>query len=127
MVREIDDELYQTFLTWLADKEITEVNKEMMPIGWISFLNEKPVFATYLYPSYNVAWVAYSCVNPESNSEEREESFKELMIHINSVAKSLGIKYLFSAANNQSLIKRFENNNFIKCDENIVHLRKLVE
>ena len=126
MIKEIDDSLYSTVSGWWKARDFVPPQREILPRGYVAFVDEVPIFAGFLYKDDRacLGLFIFLTSNPEASIEARKKAFSELEQHVEAVSKSLGIKALITGTNNQNLCDRFLENGFKKYDENAVHLMK---
>jgi hypothetical protein len=128
MIKQIDDDLYQTVCTWWVARGWPELPQGFLPKrGYVAFVGEKPIIAGFLYKDETsyfgmMEWIVAA---PDASKEEKTIGFNELCEHISQVAKNAGVKLLMTAVNNPSLQQRYENNGFNPTDTGMTHLQKV--
>lgn len=127
MIQQIDDSLYQTICSWWIAHNWPVLPKEMLPKrGYMAFLGEKPIIAGFLYKDETSAFgmMEWMISNPDSSREQRDESFKELIKHVQEVSKEIGVRFLFTTTSKESLINRYKDAGFLVSDQSVTHLTK---
>lgn len=127
MIKSINDDLYKLICTWWEAHSWPALPQELLPKrGYVIYINEKPVIAGFVYKDETSGFgmLEWIVSNPESTKEERDEGFRELVAHVESVGREIGIKFLFTYANHVSLIQKYQSNGFMVVDQNNTHLIK---
>lgn len=127
MIKQFDNELYQTICSWWQSHKWPILPQETLPKrGYVAFIGEKPIIAGFLlkYEDSHMGVFTFPVANPEANHDERTVAFKELIDHVSKVSEEIGIKALITPTNNKSFGNRLEINGFKKHDENVIHYMK---
>jgi hypothetical protein len=128
-VIKITDEHWGIINGWietLGEKfsEMHMVPKEAIQDGYISYVGDVPVCATFVYDNGMIAWLAWTVANPDAQLGIRAEAFENLFNEIEKKMFEKGIRAIFAGTNNPSLIKRFHNSGFIITNYENVHMIK---
>jgi len=115
----LQHEHYDTILKgWWKDWEWEAPNRDFLPQdgagGIMVWDGDTPVCAGFLYNTNSkVAWVEFIISNKEYRLKpNRDESIKQLLDSLISVAKNMDKKYLFANNNNPSLVNHFTGKGF---------------
>jgi len=85
------------------------------------------VAAGFLYKTdSNIAWLEFLISNPEVNKEARSKGLDAIIEGLSAEAKRLGFKTVFTSSYHPGLIKRYEKHQFVKTDENVTQLVRIL-
>lgn len=116
MIKQIDDNLYETICEWWDDRSFPRIPKEILPTGYMVWSGEVPVLAGWLYLPIGEAKIGmfmWPASNPKASSLLRAQAWDELMAHIDQVARDHGLWMLYSGTADPLLIKRMESHGYV--------------
>ncbi len=116
MIKELDDELYETTKTWWESLGEPCFPRAMIPRNAYVLVNGKPVVAGMFYKddSTGFGFLGWVISNPDTTREERRESLEELLIFLFNKAKSEGVTALLTFMKHDYLVERLKNHGFIE-------------
>jgi hypothetical protein len=127
-VKKIGLEEYNLTVAWgKAKHSFPIMPQEIMPkIGFMSFVDDVPVFAAWMYlaDDHLIGFIAYVIANPDTDNHQRMAGFEILMNEFELEAERNELKGLFTTTNTASLITRMKDSEFTVCDSDVVHLFK---
>ena len=125
-VREFNlDTDYNTVSEWWRKQDWTPVAPgALSTTGYI--VDDKCAGWLYIANSY-MGFVEWVVGNPDCDKIERREALKELLNHINNVAKINNCKVLLTTTPNSGLIERCQEVGWTETDQNISALIKEVQ
>lgn len=131
MIKKIDSELQIIVDGWLVEynavfPKINLVPDLLLQEGYLSFVDEKPTVATYVFKNESVAFMAWTTANPEIRGDDRDYAFKDLFDYVQKKLKDDGVKIIFASATNPSLLKRFYDQNFVVLEYDMVQMLKVL-
>lgn len=94
--------------------------------GFCGFVDEKPVFISYLYPvtGSDSAMQGYQVCAPNSNMEERGLAINAVTTRMAEVSKKLGYKVLVAYPGNKAILKRLIDAGFVINDQKVIQVIK---
>jgi hypothetical protein len=127
MIKLIDETEYEIVKEWWIKRGFPIIPLEFLPSRrYIAYKDETPLFAGFLYVdneckfAFLTLWIA----NPDVQHSERTEGFNELVEHVSTVTKELGVRQVHTIANNPSLLKRLDDAGYKAMDVDTVYLIK---
>ena len=125
MIRQVDDDLYQTICSWWKEHGAPAIPRGLLPRrGYVVIEGGRPIIAGFLYKDETACFgmVEYISSDPESTKEERATGFAALMDHILKVARDEGVRFLTTTANHPGLIEKLKGSGFKMDCENVTQL-----
>lgn len=120
-VRPLKSGDYEEILTnWWNDWNWTSPQKDFLPDdgkgGLIVLEDNVPVCAGFVYVTNSkVCWVDW-IISSKERSENRKQAIDFLIECLTNVARNSGAKYVYALIKNNSLIKTYENQGYVKAD-----------
>src|SRR3990167_5705734 len=125
MIRQIDDDLYQTICSWWKDRGAQAIPRDILPRrGYVVVEDGRPIIAGFLCKeeTANFWMLEWIVSNPSSTKEEIMRCFPELTAHVREAAKASGARFVYTTTNRPRLIEKLTAAGFkIDCD-NITQL-----
>ena len=128
MITPINDTLYEIICGWwkaygwpIPQENILSKRR------YICFIGEKPMCAGFLYKDESSAFglMDFIVCNPDSTKEDRAQAIAELVAHIESVAKEIGIKALLTISVTEKLTHKLQDLGYYRTQE--THLAHLIK
>jgi hypothetical protein len=87
------------------------------------------VAAAWLYMdnSAPVCWLEYMVSNPKESAGRSVKALKHLDSYLTGEARATGYKAMMTTCRQDSLVRFHERNGFVKTDEDVTHLVKLLD
>lgn len=126
--REYKEGDYPMLYSWWVDQKWTPVPMDMLPdLGLISIIDDKPVCAGFLYTSNSrTVWMEWVIADPTIDKETRNIALEQLIDNLLTLAESKGAKYVVTSVMHPKLIERLEQKGFIKTDESMQNMLKVL-
>ena len=128
MIKQIGPEEYKEICGWWTAHGFPVIPQEALPqTGWVASLEGLDTAAGFLQlPRLGngfIGWLEFLVANPEANQLARTIAIKEVVQHIVDVAKTEGMKVLFTSADGKKtkFHEKLEQSGFQKRDENVTH------
>lgn len=120
MIKQIDDNLYGVICGWWAARGWPVLPKESLPkTGYIAFIEEKPIAAGFIlkFEEIPIGMLEWIVSDPDTSHKERSEAISELMDHMISESKNIGIRILGASISNMRLKEKYLQKGFLVSDE----------
>lgn len=120
---------YGMLKTWWEDWGWTPPPIDALPVGFLVYVQETgvPVYAGFLYETgTTIGWMEFIVSNKNASVSDRRGGLDYLIQLISTIAKSRGIKTLYSSVSNKGLMKNMTNNGFDITDKNMTNLIKIL-
>jgi hypothetical protein len=132
-VRKLNNTDYdETLVGWWKDWGWEPPKKDFLPEdgcgGVIVLDDDTPICAGFMYiTNSKVAWVDWIISSKTYTSRpERREALKMLISSLTKFCKDTGNKYAYALIKNQSLIKTYEDNGYVKGDNYTSEMIKIL-
>jgi hypothetical protein len=115
---------YPILQKWWKDRNMYVIPKEYLtPFGIMSFENETPVAAAFLFPVLGCrqAMIRYPISDKNLSNEIRDKGIELVLAALHDLARSMSYKYILITTNHPNFIKRLEKMNYQRDAENCVH------
>lgn len=132
-IRQLEEGDYENILKgWWKDWGWTAPTKDFLPDdgkgGMIVYDGEIPICAGFMYlTNSKVAWVDWIISNKEYKKKpHRREAITLLVDTLTKIANDTGNKYCYALIKNQSLIETYKDLGYVKGDEYVGEMIKLL-
>ena len=125
-----ENQHYKLIESWWIEREGAAPQPDMLShYGWISFFNQRPIAALWLYPilGSKVAWVGWPIANPDSGKLERNLALDTVFDKIENTAKEMGYKYIWTTSGVNPVQNRLKERGYKQGDSNITQYWKIQE
>ncbi len=127
----INEELHDIFDSWIkkygeAYKDMESIPRVIMGEGYMSFVDDEPIAATFVYRSPTIAWFAWTTANPDIRGVKRDQGLESLFDGVAEILKNDGVMCMFAGVTNSSLLKRFSDQGFTIANYDNVHVFKVL-
>lgn len=111
---------------WITHRGLYPSELMVTDYGFCAFVNQKPVFISYLYPVLGAksAMQGYQVCAPESGPEERGLAIEAATTKMAAYAKALGYKVLVAYPGNKAILKRLLTAGFVVNDHRVTQVIK---
>ena len=123
----LNNNSYETICNWWADWDWgVAPTAEMLPrVGIIVYNNTTPVYAGFLYETgTTIGWLEYVVSNKNASVAERRGGLGYLIETVGTIAKTKGIKTLFTSTLNKAFVQSLKKEGFSIGDEGMTQLIK---
>lgn len=123
-----ENEHYEILVDWWKKQDWQALPADMLsPTGFISYDEETPIAAGFLYNTdSNWAVIEWVVGNPDVDHEKRSEGLDLVLNGLLITAEGLGKKYIQTIVEHKRLIERYKNFKFMETDKNMtVMIRSL--
>jgi len=120
----IFSEIFRTW--WLVHRGAYPSEIMVTDYGFCGFMDDKPVFISYLYPvmGSKSAMQGYQVCNPMSSMEERGPVIDAVTTKMCEFSKNLGYEVLVAYPGNRAILKRLKDSGFVVNDSKVVQVIK---
>jgi len=120
---------YEKIQEWWTKQKWTPVPQDMLPdLGIIVSIDDKDVCAGFLYTSNSLTgWMEWIIADPETTKEERAKALEELIDNLLTLSKLKGKKYIVTSILHPKLMERLEAKGFIKTDQQMTNMVKVLK
>lgn len=111
---------------WLLKRNAYPSELLVTDHGFCGFVNDKPVFISYLYLVHGSesAMQGYQICSPKSTMAERGSAINATTTRMAEFAKSLGYKVLVAYPGNKAILKRLVDAGFVINDQKVAQVIK---
>lgn len=130
MIKQIDDNLYQVISKWWIAQSWQVMPKDALSQrGYIVYENEKPIVAGFLYKdeTSSLGMIGWIISNPETTHDERDKALDKLILHIEAIAKVIGVKLLLTFMKHENLIKKLIQHSYITLGDGSIEMAKIIK
>ena len=112
---------YLKYASWAVAHSQSPLPQEALPYTGIWAMNGKgqEVAVGFLYKTDStIAWLEYIFKSPTAHRNDTAKGINDVIVSLIEHAKQEGFKTVFTCVNNESLIKRYKEHNFVITDTN---------
>ena len=131
-VRFLNDDDYETLVTWWGDNRFPAPTRDMLPengtCGVMVYKGDVEICAGFIYfTNSSMAWCEYIVANFHYRESDRQEAIRKLINTLTLVAKDKGFKVVYTSLQSESLMVNYEKCGYIKGSSNCTEMVKRLQ
>ena len=129
-LKEFTADDYETCAQWWSGHGWEPVPAVVLPkLGMMVVDDEAPICAAWLYMdnSVGVSMLEWLVTNPDVSPMQTARAIKTLVAFMSDRAKEMNYGVMLTTCRQPSLARMYEKSGFIKTDEGVTHLLKMVK
>lgn len=126
--RKFEPEDVGVYQSWMKERNLPAPDVSLLPKhGLVMLFKGEAIAMGFLYcTDAMMASIGNFMSDPKSDKQARGEAVEIAVDILSNRAEELGYKQVNVATNIKSLMERFENLGFEKCEENVSHFRRFL-